>query len=370
MRIGFVIDAFDVGGSELNAIKVAEALARESMPLTVFHMHRDGVLRQRYERIGAELIHVPLKGFASLSFVHAIRQIRRSAIERNLQLLHSHCVYSNILGAAVRRSGFRRLPLLASRRWTGFAVKPSLHTINAYAQSAADAVLVNSPSLLRRVQSESRWSNPVYVPNVLPDLAFTRVSREEQQQKRESVDIPVSDIIVGCVARLEPVKDHQSLLKAWAIVTARVPNATLAIVGDGSLRATLEQQAVQLNIADRVRFVGEVLPAAIPHSLLDICVLSSSDEGFPNSLLEAMAQHKAVVSTSVGGVPDLVEGDVNGLLVPYGDVNALADALIRVITEPGLAERLATAGDRTVAAHRESVVLQTLLRNYGAIARV
>ncbi|MGV3710155.1 MAG: glycosyltransferase family 4 protein [Gemmatimonas sp.] len=370
MRIGFIIDAFDVGGSELNAIKVAEGLARESMRVTVFHMHRDGKLRERYERIGAELVHVPLRGFASRSFLHAIRAVRTGALARNLQVLHSHCVYSNILGAAVRRSGLRRMPLLASRRWTGFAVKPSLHTINAYAQNAADAVLVNSPSLLRRVQSESRWSNPVYVPNVIPDTAFRRVSTEEQRDARTRYGLPAEGLIVGYIARLEPVKDHRLLLDAWKRVLEDNPPATLAIIGDGSLRGALEDRARELQIEARVRFTGEILPAQLPHSLLDIGVLSSSDEGFPNSLLEAMAQHKPVVSTNVGGVPDLVEHDVNGLLVPHGDAQALSAALTRVLTDESVRERLATAADVTVNAHRESVVMQKLLSTYGAIGRI
>ncbi|MEP6835924.1 MAG: glycosyltransferase [Gemmatimonas sp.] len=369
MHIGFIIDAFDVGGSELNAIKTAEALTRQSFQLTVFHMHRDGPLRERYEHIGAHLVHIPLKGFATPSFPAVVRLIRRESIHRRLQLLHSHCVYGNIVGAAVRWSGVHRLPVMASRRWTGFAVRPALRPLNALAQSAADAVLVNSPSLLRRVKSESPFSNPQYVPNVLPDSAFRQLTSAQQQVARATFGLADVSPIVGCVARLEPVKDHRLLIAAWALVISRVPSAVLAIVGNGSLRATLEQQAVTLGLAANIQFLGEIRPSDLPHSLFDICVLSSSDEGFPNSLLEGMAQRKAIVATSVGGVSDLVQHNVNGLLVAHGDPNALANALIELLTQPAMADRLASNGALTVAAHRESVVVETLVRNYRAIAR-
>ncbi|MBC8087632.1 MAG: glycosyltransferase [Phycisphaerae bacterium] len=369
MRIGFVIDTFDIGGSELNAIKVAEGLARQSIPLTVFHVQQDGALRHRYERIGAALIHVPLSGLVSRSCYRATRRIRREAMVRRLELLHTHCVYSNILGAAASRGGARKVPLLASRRWTGFAVRPGLHKLNAVAQSVADAVLVNTPNLLTRVSGESPFSHPVYIPNMLPASAFRAVSADEKRAARAALGLPARGPIVGCVARLELVKDHATLLTAWQRTVQRRPDATLAIIGGGSLRPALEQLSTELRISERVRFLGEMAPETLPHSLLDICVLSSRDEGFPNSLLEAMAQGLPVVSTNVGGVSDLVQDRVNGLLVASGDAQGLGDALSAVLGDATMAARLASAGAHLAQSHREETVLQALHELYRATAR-
>jgi len=369
LRIGFLIDAFAIGGSELNAIKVAEALVGRSVSVTVFHFQTDGPLRARYEQLGVELIHVPLRGLVSRSAMHATGQIRRAARARNLQLLHAHCVYSNIVGAGVRRLSLWRLPLLASRRWTGYAVRPGLHRLNAFAQSAADAVLVNSPSLEAVVRAESFGAKPVYVPNLLPESYFRTLTADERRRGRLALQLPADGPVAGCVARLVPVKDHHTLLRAWRDVIRQVPSAVLAIFGDGELRAQLEQEANAFGINTQTRFVGAVRPDSLPCALLDVSVLASLDEGFPNSLLEAMAQHVPVVSTNVGGVGDLVTDEVNGLLVPARDAGALGHALARVLTDETIATRLAANGARTAATHRTNAVLDVLMTTYRAIAR-
>ena len=367
LRIGFLVDSFAIGGSELNAIKLAEGLIRRSAQLTVFHFQQSGPLRERYEQLGVELLHVPLNGLLSRSAFNATVRIRSEAMTRGLQLLHTHCVYSNVVGAGVRRLSFRRLPLLASRRWTGYAARPGLHTLNAYAQSAADAVLVNSPNLQRVVTTESRFAHPVYIPNLLPAQNFGIVSPQVRRERRSALGLPPDGLIVGCVARLVAVKDHHTLLEAWRIVSGHVPSATLAIMGGGELRESLEAHAREIGIAESVRFTGEVKPEILPHSVLDVCALASLDEGFPNSLLEAMAQRVPVVSTNVGGISDLITSGQNGLLVQSGDAKALANGIVQLLTDKKTVARLVDNASVTATAHHEDVVLDSLLKLYRTI---
>ncbi|MEO7999688.1 MAG: glycosyltransferase, partial [Gemmatimonadaceae bacterium] len=103
--------------------------------------------------------------------------------------------------------------------------------------------------------------------------------------------------------------------------------------------------------------------------VLDVSALASLDEGFPNSLLEAMAQGVPLMSTRVGGVPDLVSHEVNGLLVPSGDPAAFAHAILRFLREPELAATLALNARRTAESHRSEAVTDALLRTYRAIGR-
>ncbi|MEP6765997.1 MAG: glycosyltransferase, partial [Gemmatimonadaceae bacterium] len=327
MRIGFLIDSFAIGGTELNAIKVAESLSRHSTTLTVFHIHENGPLRARYETLGVELLHIPLTGLVSQSARRAIARIQTDSRNRQLQLLHSHCIYTNILGIGVRRLALNGTPILASRRWTGDVPRRGLATLNRIAQSTADAVLVNSPSLVDVVRNESPWSKPVYVPNMIPEGNFRIISTAERSEKRKAVGLPPDAPIVGYVARIAPVKNHRMLLDAWRSVIARVPDARLAIIGDGGTRADLEALANEYGVSNSVHFTGGISPENMPHSLLDISVLTSLDEGFPNSLLEAMAQQVPVLSTNVGGVGDLVSHQRNGLLVNVNDVDSFASSL-------------------------------------------
>ncbi|MEP6780297.1 MAG: glycosyltransferase, partial [Gemmatimonadaceae bacterium] len=268
MRIGFLIDSFAIGGTELNAIKVAESLSRRSATLTVFHIHENGPLRVRYEKLGVELLHIPLTGLVSQSARRAIARIQSESKSRQLQLLHSHCIYTNILGIGVRRLTLHGTPILASRRWTGAVPRSGLATLNRIAQSSADAVLVNSPSLVEVVRNESPWSRPVYVPNMIPEENFRIVSKAERSERRSLLGLPPDAPIVGYVARVAPVKNHRMLLDAWRSVISKVPAAHLAIIGDGESRAALEALAAEYGLSDSVHFTGAIAPEKMPHSLL------------------------------------------------------------------------------------------------------
>lgn len=370
LRVGFLIDRFDLGGTELNAVKVAESLTRRSVQVTVFHLSESGPLRERYERLHINLVHVPISSLHSQSAWRAIRQVKRAADQRALALLHTHCVYSNILGAGISQLPGRPLPFLASRRWTGSIPKPFLGTINRLAQSLANGVLVNAPSLVDIVRSESPFSTPVYVPNLIPEMNFQMLTAAERSSRRVALGLPPSGPIVGCVARLTAVKDHRTLFAAWRLVVAAIPGATLVVMGQGPMRPQLQTLAEESTMRNSIHFTGAVSPESMPHSLLDLSVLASLDEGFPNSLLEAMAQRVPVVSTRVGGIPDLIHHGRNGLLVPAASPEALANAMIDILTLRVNVESLRTAGHATAEQHSDVNVTGELLRLYQRISGI
>ena len=370
LRVGFLIDRFDLGGTELNAVKVAESLTRRSVQVTVFHLSESGPLRERYERAHINLVHVPISSLHSQSAWRAIRQVKLAADQRALALLHTHCVYSNILGAGIVRLPGRPLPLLASRRWTGSIPKPFLGTINRFAQSLANGVLVNAPSLVDIVRSESPFSTPVYIPNLIPEMNFQVVTAAERSARRQALGLPQWGPLVGCVARLTAVKDHRTLFAAWRQVVAAIPDASLVVMGEGPIRPQLQTLAEESSMRNSIHFTGAVAPESMPHSLLDLSVLASLDEGFPNSLLEAMAQRVPVVSTRVGGIPDLIHHGRNGLLVPASSPDALASAMIDVLSLRVNVESLRTAGRDTAEHHRDETVTNELLRLYRRICGI
>ena len=168
--------------------------------------------------------------------------------------------------------------------------------------------------------------------------------------------------LVGCVARLEPEKGHPTLLEAWRLVVERVPEARLLIVGEGSRREALEEQARELGLLGtdcsgdmcvgtrharpgaKVVFTGrrDDVPAVV--AALDVAVLPSYREAQGITILEAMALHRPVVASNVGGIPEMVEDGRTGLLVPSHDPQALADAIVRLLTDHPLADMLGRAG--------------------------
>ncbi|OUS92459.1 glycosyltransferase [Rhodococcus sp. NCIMB 12038] len=143
------------------------------------------------------------------------------------------------------------------------------------------------------------------------------------------------DRVVGILAALRPEKDHATLLHAARLVVDELPAAKFLVVGDGPMRGELEQLASELGIADHVVFTGSRRDVKDVLGGMDVFVLSSySVECFPMALLEAMAAGRPAVCTAVGGVPEMITEGATGFLVPPRSPRALAEKLLRVLSDP------------------------------------
>jgi glycosyltransferase involved in cell wall biosynthesis len=149
--------------------------------------------------------------------------------------------------------------------------------------------------------------------------------------------------VVGTIGRLSLQKGHRYLLDAAARVLAAVPDARVVVAGDGDQEVALRAQAESLGIAPRVLFLGHRTDVPELLEAFDAFCISSTYEGTPLTLFEAMAAGKAIVATSVDGCREVLEHGRTGLLVPPRDAGALAAALVRVLGEPGLRAALSAA---------------------------
>jgi glycosyltransferase involved in cell wall biosynthesis len=170
------------------------------------------------------------------------------------------------------------------------------------------------------------------IPNGIPIDDYQCPSTPRPVWRREQ-GFQEEDVLFVCAARLEKQKNHAMLLEAFARGPATSRTAHLLLAGDGERRLALEEQARQLGIQGKVRFLGlradicEVLAAA------DIFVLASHSEGNPLSLMEAMAAGLPVVATAVGGVPELIADRASGLLVTPGNVDGLVAAMLKLLQD-------------------------------------
>jgi glycosyltransferase involved in cell wall biosynthesis len=168
------------------------------------------------------------------------------------------------------------------------------------------------------------------------------------------------------VARLAAVKNHQMLLHALCGLSAQIH---VLLIGDGPTRAALARLADELGIGARVHFAGEILAVNNLHQYLDVSVLCSRSEGFPNAVLEALAAQVPVVATAVGGVTDIVTDGESGLLVAVDDVDALRARLQALATDAALRRRLAVAGvARAQSTYSEGAVMSQLAGLYQELA--
>jgi glycosyltransferase involved in cell wall biosynthesis len=182
--------------------------------------------------------------------------------------------------------------------------------------------------------------------------------------------VPDGAVVAGAVARLSPVKDHATLLEAVSRLAPRWPRLHVVLFGDGECRPALEAQARRLGIAARVHFGGLQSNERNLHRLFDVSVLCSLSEGFPNSIVEAMAAAKPVVATNVGGNVDAVRPGETGLLVSPRDPEQLASALEQLLGDEQLRQRMSAAGQqRARQEYHATRVLPLLEALYERLAR-
>jgi glycosyltransferase involved in cell wall biosynthesis len=367
IRVAFCLDSFAIGGTELNAVRTAEALDPDRTELSIFHLQTHGPLRSRYERLGVSMTHVPIPNLYSPRTAVQGMRLARLLRRENVDVVHSHDIYCNIFAVPWARI-FSGCSIIASRRWWYEAPRPELVTVNRWSYRLAHRVLANSngvAGLLAREEGVPR-KKIVEIPNFLSGNAFEVANKAVRVAQRRAWGLPDGAFAVGIVARLSPVKNHALLLKAVAQLDARFH---LIVIGDGPSRTGLEETTRRLGIESRVHFAGEMVSPHNLHQFLDVSVLCSLSEGFPNSLIEAMAAARPVVATSVGGVTDAVTHGVTGILVPVDDPAPLVDALRMLEADSLLRTRLGEAGREAARMKfRQEIVIEKLSALYETLA--
>jgi len=219
-----------------------------------------------------------------------------------------------------------------------------LRTVHHRALRLAHCVIVPSEHVARLARG---WGIPAERVHVIHNaIPASDLATADRAQLRAELGLPGGFLLIS-VGRLTAVKGVDVALDALA----RLPDAHLAVIGEGEQRVALEAQAVALGVIRRVHWTGYQ-----PHERVlayiraaDVFVLSSHTEGLSHVLLEALSVETPVVATAVGGNIEILTGEQTGLLVPPGDAAALAEAIARLQRDPALRDRLMVAGQRRVA---------------------
>jgi glycosyltransferase involved in cell wall biosynthesis len=358
VRLAYCIDTMQIGGSELNALRTTERLDRARFEVAVVSLQPDGPLADRYRSAGIPVHGFPLKSLYSPDTVRQGMRLVRWLRRERIDILHCHDLYANLFGAPWGRiAGLRAV--ITSRRWTHPLRNRQLEIANRFVYRVGHWVLVNSPAVgtvVRTIDGVSP-TRILEVPNFVDAGAFSDVPARMKHDLLAELGIPDDAQLIGCIARLAPVKDHATLLRAVHILSARWPKLHLVLVGDGELRSTLETLASTLGIHERVHFAGFRDNEPNLHHLFDISALASLSEGFPNSLVEAMAAARPVVATNVGGNVDAVRDDT-GILVPVTEPAQFAAALERLLSDDSLRRAMGARAREVARAeyHAESVI--------------
>ena len=295
-----------------------------------------GSLRSRIEGLW------PITEFrlTSLKSPSALRQLWRFASwlrAHDIQAVHACDFYANvfalpgaILAGVPVRIGARRDVRIPERT-------PGQQLVQRLAYQLAHRVVANSSAAVEQLIKEG-----------VADRRIVQIANGIDLARFVAPEAKTTRRVITTVANLRPGKGHDVLLKAAARVVRRVPDARFQIVGDGSRRRELEREAAALRISAQVTFLGhrDDVPDVLRQS--DIFAFPSLMEASPNAVLEAMAAGLPIVATRVGGIPEVIEHERNGLLVPAGDVRALSSGILRLIERPQMAAALASAARQDV----------------------
>ena len=368
-RIAYLIDSLQIGGTELNAVRLAEQLDRDRFDLLVGHIHAQGPLLERYHARGIRTEAFPFHGFFTPSFWRESWRLARWLRRERIDLLHTHDIYSNVFGVTTAKLAGTR-SILASRRWWHNDLDPALVRLNAFSSRLAGQVVCNSPTIsaVACAEYEIDTARVHFIPNFLELETFSKPDREQVLVLREALGIPADAIVLGVVARLAAIKNHELILKVLPLILSKHPNLFTVFVGNGPHRTSLEREARNLGLSGQVLFTGELPSRPNLHSLFDISLLTSRSEASPNSLLEAMAAGVPVIATRVGGIPDLIADKHTGLLIPSDDSDALAGALLHLLAHPGLCRAYGQCGrERARREFRSDVILTKITQLYDAL---
>ena len=343
-RVAYVIGELGKGGAEYQLHELLRHLDRGIFVSRVFALTPGGWWAEPIRALGVPVVEIPRRSSADLT---RLIRLRRALRAFGPHILHTVLWSGNVYGRTASVGLGIPVRIAAERnviRRPGWQV-----AVERLLDRATDCYLVNCAAVadeLARHEGLPRRKMRV-IPNGI-DVARLPAFTLDRRPARIAAGLDPERRVVAQVGRLAAQKDHRTFLAAAATIAGRLPDVDFLLVGAGEERVALEAEARRLGLGSRLRFTGQRddVPALL--GAVDVLTSTSLYEGFPNVVLEAMAAGAVAVGTDVGGCRELVVAGETGFLVPPRAPAAVAEAALRVLTDGGLARRLAQAARRRV----------------------
>ncbi len=361
LRVLHIITRMIVGGAQENTLLTVEGLNRlngyQATLLSGVDYGPEGEMLSR-ARATVPLIVVPelYRRISPVDDAIALTKLRKIIRQGRYHIVHTHSSKAGVLGRiAARLAGTPLIihtihgmafheyqPWIANRTWKlveKLAAKVTDHFISVSAAMSRKMIAAG----IGNADDHSKIFSGM-------ELDWFLHPRTDPRAVRKELGIPPDALVVGKIARLFPLKGHDTLLGAAPIVLAERPNTRFLLIGDGILRKQLQDRARQLGMIDRFIFAGLVDRLRIPEmiSVMDVLVHTSVREGLARALPQALAMGKPCVSLDLDGAPEVIIPGETGFLVRPGDFAGLAKSIMRLLSDSGLRKRMGEAGRRIV----------------------
>jgi glycosyltransferase involved in cell wall biosynthesis len=346
LRVLLLLPELGIGGAETHVMHLLERLDRSLFAVSLCCLKRGAAdWEERAERRAESFL---VLGFRMRSLPFALFRLVRHIRRGRFDVLHCHLSLADAMGRVA--GTIARVPVIVTTEhgkhlWKS---KPHLAFERLFARVTDLRICVSRDIIdIRKRREGTPADKLVYIPNGV-DVAAARTALRDRAAVMTEFGWKPDDRLVLAVGRLVPAKSFENLVEAVSLLRGRYPGVRCLIVGEGrsedEIRAAIERFAA----GDLVTLAGARTDVPDLLSAADVFALTSIREGLPVSLLEAMAAERAIVGTSVGGVPDAIADGANGLLVPPGDPAAAAAAIARLLDDPALGRALGRAAARTV----------------------
>jgi glycosyltransferase involved in cell wall biosynthesis len=345
MRVLQIISSLGFFGAEnmivslmkgLSSLKCHVALASLLTPAK-----GSGDLSRHARQLRFQSFDIPCR--AKLDF-RSISELHRIATSGNYDIIHSHG-YKADAYCRLAIDGTRHVRIATVHNWPTKTLKMRAYaSLDKFALRSFTRVVVVSDAVAQElVRSGVPFHKITLIENGVDPAAFSN-GTDRVRAELNLRNVPV----IGYVGRLAPEKGLDVLISSIPGIVKHFPNARVILVGDGPIRHHLADLAQTLGIDTNVKFLGVRRDMADLYRAMDILVLPSRDEGFPMTILEALAAGKAVVASSVGQIPRVIRDHETGLLVQPGSRQQLAEAIVELFRSPELMDKLRLQGKHLV----------------------
>ena len=357
-----LIGSLRVGGAEQQVVSLAPLFDKQKFKVMVCAMQPGGALRDRLDQAGIEYICI---NYRIRSYIPVMLRFISLLKREKVDILHTHMYTASRFG--------RIAGVIAGVR-VMIATDHGRDPWKKWWDIAFDRIMIKRTALRIGVSQDlvdiiKMCENPppeklAMIPNGVDSERF-KCGEGERNRVRAEFGIADDEILVGAVGRLVDPKAFHILIEAVSLLARRMPRVRLVLVGDGNLRPELEKQAADLGVPGLVLFAGMRMDIPAVLSAIDVFTISSKSEGLPVSLLEAMVAGRPIVTTKVGGIPEVVGDHQEALLVEPNNPTALADAIAEVILNPEpAAQRARLAQEKATSEYSVAATVRTLEQVY------
>lgn len=375
IKILHIITRMDHGGSADDTVRIIKGVPPEKYESSLLcgslEQLSETELRELKSSCSSFTIEPSLKRDPKpLSDLRALFRLRRFILNGDYDIVHTHTSKAGIIGRLAARLAGRPVTVHSTHGHVFYGYFGKLKTSLFVFLEKHIATITDRVFCLTEMEIEDHLTLNIGTRGLF-SCVYSGVPLEQyatpanpREQTREKLGLPPAALVIGAVARIDPVKGIRHIVEAFKLLHAENPNAHLLLAGDGEDRPELEKLSREYGISDRLHFLGHRTDIADLLHAMDIFALPSLNEGYGKAIVEAFCAGLPVVATRVGGIPALIKDGETGILVPPADPAALANAISRLLNDPALRQQLSAASLRRVS---DDLSVEAMIRRHDEI---